>query len=318
MTDNEETTYDLEPTNDFVFKNIFGDDNNKLSLLSLLNAILNGKPVIKDFTFLNTETKAEDKDNKISRLDVEAITDDGTIINVEVQCRVTADLYNRAVVYASDLISQNSKKGNSYGDTKVISIWIIKEKVNYGNIKNRIAPIEDAVVCLRPTAWGDGYEPFVDQMRIIWVQLSKFNDEVKNTISKKLNDWITFFKNPSVVESNDEGMKNAKYLWNKLSSSDQKRAQIRAREKYEMDKKSEIYCAREEGKEEGMKEGLEKGIKEGLEKGIQEGLEKGIQEGEKRKMKELILNMSNQGLDDEFIAKCLNIDINTLKQLLNN
>ena len=129
--------------------------------------------------------------------------------------------------------------------------------------------------------------------------------------------------NPDMVilyghDAYDEGMKNAKYLWNKLSSSDQKRAQIRAREKYEMDKKSEIYCAREEGKEEGMKEGLEKGIKEGLEKGIQEGLEKGIQEGEKRKMKELILNMSNQGLDDEFIAKCLNIDINTLKQLLNN
>ena len=35
-------------------------------------------------------------------------------------------------------------------------------------------------------------------------------------------------------------------------------------------------------------------------------------------MKELALNMKKQGLEDKFIAKCLNIDIDDLKKLLNN
>ena len=41
---------------DFVFKRIFGYDDTKESLLSLLNTILNGNPVINDLHILNTET----------------------------------------------------------------------------------------------------------------------------------------------------------------------------------------------------------------------------------------------------------------------
>ena len=34
--------------------------------------------------------------------------------------------------------------------------------------------------------------------------------------------------------------------------------------------------------------------------------------------KQIALNMKSQGLNDEFIAKCLDVDLNTLQRLLNS
>ena len=44
----------IEPTEDFAFKRIFGIKDSKISLLPLLNAILDSNPIIKDITVLNT------------------------------------------------------------------------------------------------------------------------------------------------------------------------------------------------------------------------------------------------------------------------
>ena len=40
---NNEKPYDFDPTSDFAFKHIFWREEGKVSLLSLLNAILDGK-----------------------------------------------------------------------------------------------------------------------------------------------------------------------------------------------------------------------------------------------------------------------------------
>ena len=42
----------------------------------------------------------------------------------------------------------------------------------------------------------------------------------------------------------------------------------------------------------------------------------GLIEGKNEAKKEMVQNMKNQGLDDTFIAKCLNISIKELKALL--
>ena len=233
-------------------------------------------------------------------MDIEVETDDKTIINVglrsslKLQCLETGDLFERSVVYASKLISEHSKKGKSYKEPKVISIWIIRDPVKHGIIANRISPIEEIVNCVIPTKWQEGYEVFTNKSRIIWVQLSNCKGELLEKINEGLKEWIQFFRNPNEVESKDKGIKEAQYKWTKISSDEQMKAQMRAQEKYEMDRDSELCCAREEGKEEGIKE------------------------GEQMKMKELAINMKKQGLEDNFIAKCLNTDLNTLKDLLNN
>ncbi len=111
-------------------------------------------------------------------------TDDDTYINVELQCVDTGDLYSRSVVYASNLIvqcdsivkqyasivKQHSMKDKSYDDPRVISIWIIRDKIKSGIINGRISPnrryinwkfiwIEEIVNYAIPTRWGEGYVP---------------------------------------------------------------------------------------------------------------------------------------------------------------
>ena len=67
-----------------------------------------------------------------------------------------------------------------------------------------------------------------------------------------MRDWAKFFVNDQEnINSEDNGMNKARYLWIKLSSDDEVKARIKAIEKYEMDKGSEIAIAKEEGLAEG-------------------------------------------------------------------
>ena len=280
----------LKPTTDFIFKRIFGNEEGKTALISLLNAILNGDPVVKDVKFLSTEVPKDEIYSKASRLDVEVTTDTGTIVNIEIQCADTGDLDDRAITYESQLIGQYTRQGTNYKEPKVISIWIIKDPIRHGPMSERECPIEKASVYLEENTWCGQNKRLSTKFRIIFVQLSRFKDEkLLKPLSKLMKDWAQFFDNPSKVENKDGGMKEAQYIWTKVSGDKAVKAQIKAIEKYEMDKKSEITNARNDGRKEGLIEG----------------------------QKQIALNMKNQGLDDTFIAKCLNISIEELKQLLN-
>ena len=56
-----------DPKKDYIFKTLFGREKNKNLLISLLNSILRGNPVIKDLTLHNTElTKILERDKSRS------------------------------------------------------------------------------------------------------------------------------------------------------------------------------------------------------------------------------------------------------------
>ena len=78
--------------------------------------------------------------------------------------------------------------------------------------------------------------------------------------------------------------------------------------------RNKIAISREEGKQQGKEEWLA----EGLEKGLEKVKEEGIAEGKLENQKQIALNMKNQGFTKDVIAKCLNISINELEQLLNS
>ena len=46
----------VNPYTDFGFKKLFGTEMNKDLLISFINSLLSGKEVVKDLTYLNTET----------------------------------------------------------------------------------------------------------------------------------------------------------------------------------------------------------------------------------------------------------------------
>ena len=98
-----------------------------------------------------------------------------------------------------------------------------------------------------------------------------------------------------MVDEEDKGIQDALLLWAKMTSDDQIKAQIRAREKFENDKRSEMAIIAEQGR-------------------IQ-----GIQEERKRNEEKLIqtvINMKSKGFDISLISEMLGISEHDIDLLL--
>ena len=74
--------YLLSPKVDFVFKKIFGNENHPNILISFLNAVMKPKDLIKTVEIRNSDIEKEHIEDKYSRLDIKAITNNGEHINI--------------------------------------------------------------------------------------------------------------------------------------------------------------------------------------------------------------------------------------------
>ena len=107
--------YDLlPPSNDYVFANLFGKKDHERVLVCLLNSILNGYPYIKSVKLEPTEYKKTSANGKSIRLDIAATSDDGTILNIEVQCSNEGSIVDRASFYKAKINRDHLKEGEKY------------------------------------------------------------------------------------------------------------------------------------------------------------------------------------------------------------
>ena len=219
--------------------------------ISLLNAILRGRPTIKDLTLHNTEIGKILKDNKSCRLDILATSDEGIKFNIEMQCKKTKDVINRTVYYASKLFTKDLKENEDYNSSKVISIWIFGE-----NVTDRKEPINEAYMTLKQND-KDNYEILTDNLRIIYLELNKYKVTNEN-INDKLTKWVDFLTNPMYVYKNtieDKDIDKARRKLEFISCDDKERASLEAIKEGLFDQISSYNI--------GKKEGLDKGLKEG-------------------------------------------------------
>ncbi len=75
-------------TVDFAFKKMFGDPNNRLALISLLNAILELPSPIADVTIENPFNYQDYLDDKLSILDIKATDASGSVFNIDWKTRL--------------------------------------------------------------------------------------------------------------------------------------------------------------------------------------------------------------------------------------
>lgn len=93
----------IRPINDFAFKKTFGSPENKLALISLLNAILDRKSPIVDVTIENPFNLQDFQDDKLSILDIRAVDQTGAIYDVEMQLSNFSGLVQRIVFYGCEI-----------------------------------------------------------------------------------------------------------------------------------------------------------------------------------------------------------------------
>jgi predicted transposase/invertase (TIGR01784 family) len=307
-TVSEEGTDLLAPSCDFVFRNIFGTNGHKAELISLLNAILNGNPHIKELTIENGDIPKDIENGKSIRLDINATADDCTKLVIEIQCYDGGRVINRSAFGQSKQMPEELKEGESYDKIpNLISIWF----TTYKETKRRYHTSE-AVYMFKESPL-DPVEVATEKFRTIIVELKKI-DLSKAKADNMFYVWSYFLIAPKEIPEEFLKIKEVNDAMNTLSHVSQdpnKRRVYNSIVRIRNDKINDMTHARDQGIAIGEKRGEKRGIAIGEERGIAIGRE----EGELRKAREMARIMLAEGLDATLINKCTELSLQEIESL---
>lgn len=280
---------DYKPTNDYIFKKIFGHKKNKNLLIDLLSAII---PHI-NITSLKLEQEVslekELEKNKLGKLDIIATLNDNTKIHIEMQVENKQNTIERSLFYASGILHQNLYKNEDYINLpQLISIWIL----NYNLFTN--GPFHEISELKRK------HQNIIltNKLEIHYIQLNRFKEKMKKACNnrltfisndnleeinmteneyekdkknkkeaeKKLEDWLTFIiheDQEKIDKIENEYIQKAEKELKALNADPYERRLAYLREKAIIDEQWAISTALERGEIAGKKEGKKEGKQEG-------------------------------------------------------
>lgn len=289
----------LNPKIDFVFKKIFGSEENPTILIGFLNAVLKPSIPIVEVEIKNTDIEKVHVEDKFSRLDVKAKTSNQEIINIEIQLKNEYNMIQRSLYYWSKLYEEQLGDGDRYDKLcRTVCINILDFKY------------------LKNDRFHNGYrlkeietnEELTDIQEIHFIEipkLKKLNSEEE--VVDMLEGWVEFLRDPESevvrkLEMSNSEIRQAKDTLYKLSMDEKERELYFLREKSIKDEISALANAEE------------KGIQIGIEKGRQEGIEQGIQQ----EKIETVLRLKSLGLNTEQIAKGTCITESEVENIIKN
>ncbi len=208
------------PTNDVIFKYLFGREQNKKLLEGLIKAFLGMEVEIREVQEESTMPSSY-IGGKEFRLDILAKTKEGMLIDIEVQTQDYKEIADRLALYPSRMGSNELKKGEEYKKVKrVISMWIFKE---YFELTK-----EDEEYI---TTWNwrekSSQKVLTDEQEIDIVELGKikkYMEEGKISPKSEVGMWTRFLLNPGEIGEEDmeenETIKTAKQEYEKSTQSE--------------------------------------------------------------------------------------------------
>lgn len=270
----------LSPKIDVVFKMLFGEQEHENLTKKLIEDIIEEK--VETIELEQTPyLYGNQADDKLGIIDIRATINKKNPIDIEMQVLNNHDIEKRILYYWSKLYLKQLKKGEKYKNiNRCISIIFLDYEIK----KLQELPTH--------TKWQikndkKGTILLTEDLEIHIIELPKIK---KKAEEGKLRKWILFLDNPDGEETRkmaeeDKEIKEAIETLEEISSDEQKERIAELRQKYIMDRESEMETAREIGLEEGREKGREEGREEGKEKGREEGWKEAVKEIAK-KMKE--------------------------------
>jgi len=251
----------LSPKNDYVFKLIFADENNKEILAAFLSAVLN--VTVDEFQgleIINSELLKEFKEDKKGILDVRVKTKSGKQIDIEIQILVNETMAERTLFYWSKMYTGQIKQGDDYESLKkCVTINII----DYEFIK-----IPKAHTVFYVSEDKTAYK-LTDVLEIHFLELPKLkNKDVKMEDDEAVVEWMRFIGAESegvmkMLAEKNEGIKKAYDVLKTVSNDEKTRMRYDARQAEIMDKSSMLKQALRKGELKGELKGEKKGKIEG-------------------------------------------------------
>ena len=202
----------ISPRVDLAFKKIFGVEENKDLLISLINSIVGAEDQVSEVTLLNPYNPKNFKTDKLSILDIKATNQDGKRFNIEIQISDEADYDKRALYYWAKIYTEQLKVAEDYSKlSKAIGIHIlnftsIPEVKKYHNV-------------FHITEKETGLLYFKD-LELHTIELKKFSDssdeELADIVAKvknALDMWLAFLtRNDLLIADNLPKELNDPYL----------------------------------------------------------------------------------------------------------
>lgn len=239
----------LNLKNDIIFKAFFSRKRNEKYLIDFLNAILKieiTKIDVKEEVNLEQLSTNE----KGGRLDIQAILNDGMIVNVEMQMKDLNNLEQRNDIYEAKTISRHFPRGEDYRNAKeVIAIYIL----NY-NLFGFDDYILDTVKVLNKHR---DYQ--VNSIsKEYYIQLPKFR-ESDIDMDDKLNQWLAFIDDEDrgkieMAKSKNKIVKEAEVEIQYFTEKEKEIFEKISQEMWESDRTTELNDAKRLGFEQGKKE----------------------------------------------------------------
>jgi predicted transposase/invertase (TIGR01784 family) len=231
-------TYKITPRVDIAFKKIFGVEENKDLLISLINSIVSEADQVEDVVLLNPYNPKNFRDDKLSVLDIKAMGHKGQRFNIEIQITDEGDYDKRALYYWSKLYTEQLKEGFDYSElNKTIGIHIL----NFLSI-----PDEDRYHNVFQLQEKETKLHYFKDIELHTIELNKFSkkktkqekflsktDELKLMLPKiktALDKWVTFLTKHELLdrtslpnELKDEQLEKALSVLEVMNLSDDER-----------------------------------------------------------------------------------------------
>jgi len=267
---------------DFGFKRIFGTAMNKDLLICFLNSLFEGKQVVKDVMYLNSENVGDVYTDRKAIFDVYCEGENGEKFIVEMQNAYQTYSKDRSLFYSTFPIREQAPKGKDW-DFKLNHVYTIAllnfdmndEAFDKAKIRHHVQLCDTAT-----------HKVFYDKLEFIYVEIAKFNkslDELKTLYEK----WLFALKNLYKLNERPKALRDKVFdrLFEEAEIAKFTKQELR---EYEASKIAyrDIKNSIDTAKREGIAEGWEKGVK----KGMADGLEKGIEKGKLEMIKAMLAN----------------------------
>jgi predicted transposase/invertase (TIGR01784 family) len=258
----------LDPKVDFVFKQIFGSEKHPKILIAFLNSVFGTKGTENEIESVKIENPDIDKDwedDKFSRLDVKATTNNNTKVNIEIQLKNQYNMKRRTLYYWSKLFESQMEEGDPYQKLqKTVTINILN--FNYLRENNRYH--NTYVLKEKQTN-----EVLTDLEEIHFIELPKLDEDSFKSLEEVENDtkrdelipWALFLKNPDsevikMLEERIKELQEAAEVLEVLSHDEKTREIYERRQKAIHDEISNITGAVKEREEEIARNLLKLGV----------------------------------------------------------
>ena len=296
--------------NDYFMRYLFSSSDSNLILLDFINSTMldSNMKTFRSVEILNPFNYKENYDDKETIADVKCITQNGTVVIIEIQLQGNSRFPERILYYWASNYSKLLKHSEKYDAlTPVISINLLNFNLDGSNNIHSCYMIYDTI----------NQRLLTDHLQIHIIELKKFK---YNLLKPDLNCWLKFFTMKE--KDNKEAIMSELVKEKPIMEEVQSRYNNFIKDRLMMNEydKREAYLygnqiMLEEERRLGIEEGFKKGIEQGIEKGIEKGIEQGIEQGIKENQILTVKNMKNRNIDIALISDITGLSIEEIEKL---